>query len=81
MKKIRIDCSSKVISHLPSSQRVFTFLDQNLYSPQLKEAIRTLDSVIYSAECVDLFKSFGIYDDEIFKDSKDRMIISSRGFC
>ena len=67
---------SELKRHLPSAQRNINFLYDNLYSSQLKEAISVLDSAVYSYECVDLFKSFGIYDDEIFRTSKDRKLIS-----
>ena len=32
----------------------------------------TLDKIVYSEDCVHIFKSFGIWDEQIFNSSEDR---------
>lgn len=32
----------------------------------------TLDKIVYSEDCVNIFKSFGIWDEQIFNSSEDR---------
>jgi hypothetical protein len=57
---------------LPDAQKDSGRLRENLFSPQLQEAMDTLDKIVYSEDCVNIFKSFGIWDEEIFKSAEDR---------
>ena len=57
---------------LPEKQQKTEFLRDNLFSPQLQEALETLDKIVYSQDCESIFKSFGIWDQGIFDSSSDR---------
>lgn len=57
---------------LPEKQQGREFLRDNLFSPQLQEALETLDKIVYSEECENIFKSFGIWDQQIFESASDR---------
>lgn len=57
---------------LPEEQQGRALLRDNLFSPQFQEALETLDKIVYSEECENIFKSFGIWDQQIFDSSSDR---------
>lgn len=64
---------------LPEAQQGREFLRDNLFSPQLQEALETLDKLVFSGECENIFKSFGIWDQEIFDSAGDRKLTSDGG--
>lgn len=68
--------SSILTRHLPDNQKDVSFVDANILSAQFDQALSALDDVIYSRECANVFRSFGIYDEEIFRTSADRELIS-----
>jgi hypothetical protein len=61
-----------IIRKLPEQQRESSLLKDNIFSPQLQEALATLDKIVYSEECENIFKSFGIWDQAIFESASDR---------
>jgi hypothetical protein len=70
----------ELIEFLPEGQKEKKFLLENILSPQFQSSLSTLDSAVFSDYCVDIFKSFNIFDQEIFNNAKDRKIISHRSF-
>ncbi len=65
---------------LPKKQQDRTYLKDNLDSPQFAQALSKIDSAFYSPQCIDIFKSFGIFDQQIFDKAKDRELNSYRCF-
>lgn len=66
---------------LPDGQQSSEFLYKNVLSPQFQQAVNALEEAVNSYECADIFRSFNIYDEEIFKTAKTRKLISCRGIC
>jgi hypothetical protein len=79
--KLGIISVSNIIRHLPEKQKKAEYFESNVISSQFSQGLSALDDVMYSSECVNIFKSFGIYDDEIFRTSTDRSLTSNRGLC
>lgn len=70
-----------LLKALPEGQQRKDFLMKNVQSPQFQQAMEALDDAVNSYECAAIFHSFGIYDEEIFRTSKDRWIISCWSVC
>jgi hypothetical protein len=61
---------------LPEGQQTDHELLRNIQSPQFRQAMEALEDAVNSYECADIFRSFGIYDEEIFRSAKTRLLTS-----
>lgn len=62
----------RLVEFLPENQKSKDFLMRNFHSPQFQQALEALDEAVYSYDCANIFRSFDIYDEEIFKTARNR---------
>lgn len=76
VKEISEEEFKDIKEFLPEGQKEEKYLEQNFNSIQFQAALKSLDSAVYSDQCVSIFKSFNIFDQKIFDECKDRKVIS-----